>query len=162
MLNDTYIEVMVRGKVSVLRKVVQIALAAMTASALWLTLTGALFAAIFAIMFGAIYYYVARGAYVEYEYIYVDKELQIDRISGKIKRKRMETLDLQQMEVLAPIGSHELDRYKERKQKDYSSLGKEKKNKYVLVHNEQQIIFEPTEEMIKTIRTIAPRRVFTY
>ena len=61
MLNDTYIEVMVRGKVSILRKVVQIALAAMTASALWLTLTGALFAAIFVIIFGAIYYYVARA-----------------------------------------------------------------------------------------------------
>ena len=33
---------------------------------------------------------------------------------------------------------------------------------YMLVVNEKQIIFEPTEEMVKTIKMFAPRKVFTY
>ena len=28
--------------------------------------------------------------------------------------------------------------------------------------NEKQIMFEPTEEMVKTIKMFAPRKVFTY
>ena len=103
--------------------------------------------------------------YVEYEYLYIDKELQIDRILAQNSRKRMETLDLNELEVLAPIRSHELDRYRNRnvKTKDYSS-GTEENNasKYMLVVNDKQIIFEPTEEMVKTIKMFAPRKVFTY
>ena len=49
------------------------------------------------------------------------------------------------------------------KVKDYSS-GEDEKNasKYMLVIKNKYIIFEPTEEMVKTIKMFAPRKVFTY
>ena len=77
----------------------------------------------------------------------------------------METLDLNELEVLAPSRSHELDRYRNSnvKKTDYSS-GEESHDmqKYMLVVNDKQIIFEPSEEMVKTIHMFAPRKVFTY
>ena len=49
------------------------------------------------------------------------------------------------------------------KKADYSS-GEESHNaqKYMLVVNDKQVIFEPSEEMVKTIHMFAPRKVFTY
>ena len=115
--------------------------------------------------YGVASYVISLYSSVEYEYLYIDKELQIDRILAKNSRKRMETLDLKELEVLAPIRSHELDRYRNQSMKkmDYSS-GDDSQNiqKYMLVISGKQIIFEPTLEMVKTIQMFAPRKVFTY
>ena len=77
----------------------------------------------------------------------------------------METLDLNQLEVLAPIRSHELDSYRKRggSTLDYSS-GEEDRDaqKYMLVIGDKKVIFEPTPELVQTIRMFAPRKVFTY
>ena len=116
-----------------------------------------------AIICGIAAYILSLFSYVEYEYLYVDKELQIDRILARSKRKRMETLDLNEFEILAPVKSHALDSYRNRnyKKADYSS-GDETKEKYMLIVKDKQIIFEPTEELVKTVRMFAPRSVYTY
>jgi len=38
--------------------------------------------------------YILKGLYVEYEYILTNKDLDVDKITGKRKRKRLVTLDL--------------------------------------------------------------------
>ena len=62
--------------------------------------------------------------------------LQIDRILAKSKRKRMETLDLNELTILAPLRSHEVDYYRKQnvKRGDYSS-GEEanEQKKYMLM-----------------------------
>ena len=164
-MNEVYYEVMVAKKSSALMKALRISSMGMCAVCVMATLIGMLWALLFAIIFGVAAYLLKVFNYVEYEYLYIDKELQIDRILAQNSRKRMETLDLNELEVLAPIRSHELDSYRNRnvKTKDYSS-GTEENNasKYMLVVNDKQIIFEPTEEMVKTIKMFAPRKVFTY
>ena len=65
---------------------------------------------------------------------------------------------------MAPIKSYHLDNYKNRsdKQVDYS-CGEERKpdRRYVFFYDgTQKVIFEPNEEMVKAIQTVAPRKVF--
>ena len=46
---------------------------------------------------------------LEYEYVFVNGELDIDRIASKAKRKRMKSFDLAKMEIMAPVNSHRMD-----------------------------------------------------
>ena len=164
-MNEVYYEVMVAKKPSAVMKVLQIVATSMTVVCALAMFIGMLWSLVLAVVFGATAYLLKLFNHVEYEYLYIDKELQIDRILAKNSRKRMETLDLKEVEVLAPIRSHELDRYRNSnvKAKDYSSgAGGNDALKYMLVVKDKRIIFEPTEEMVKTIKMFAPRKVFTY
>lgn len=105
---------------------------------------------------------------VEYEYLYVNGELDIDAIYSKQKRKRMGSYDMEELEILAPEKSHALDSYlnnKSLKMKDYTS-GKEQAKNYVLILNsdkeKQCIKVELDENIIGDIRRIAPRKVNLY
>lgn len=164
-MNESYYEIMVPRKKSSMYKIGQIVTAILTIIFALTLFLGIFWGLILAVLCGAACYFLSLYSCVEYEYLYVDKELQIDRILAKSNRKRMETLDLNQLEILAPIRSHELNPYRNRsgKKADYSS-GMESHDdiKYMMVIGEKQIIFEPTEELVKTIRMFAPRKVFTY
>lgn len=164
-MNEAYYEILVKKKSSPWLKVAQIVTAILTVFFVFVMLIGALWGLIFATACGVACYFISMHSVVEYEYLYVDKEIQIDRILARSKRKRMETLDLNQMEILAPAYSHELDSYRHGNyvKADYSSKEEQKeKAVYVLIVNGKQIKFEPTEEMVKTIKMFAPRKVFTY
>ena len=50
-----------------------------------------------------------RNLNVEYEYVFVNGDLDIDKIMNKARRKRMFSVDADQMELLAPVGSVELN-----------------------------------------------------
>ena len=165
MVNESYIEVMVKRKTAPLVKVRQLVAAVITVFCGCLALIGLLPALIGVLAAGAAAYYLSLLNVVEYEYTYVDKELQIDRILGRSKRKRMETLDLMQMELLAPLSSHQLDAYrnKNQKNKDYSSGEiKQPETRYLLCMKDRQLIIEPGERLVKMIQSVAPRKVFTY
>ena len=45
-----------------------------------------------------------RNLNVEYEYVFVNGDLDIDKIMNKARRKRMFSVDADQMELLAPSG----------------------------------------------------------
>ena len=164
-MNEVYYEVMVAKKKVPMMKTAQIIFAVMAGVFVLAMMIGMWWGLVFAIAFGVSSYFLKMFGDIEFEYLYIDKELQIDRILAKNKRKRMETIDLNKMELLAPLRSHELDRFRNREMKklDYSSGDEERDlQKYVLVAGGKQIIFEPTEEMVKTIRAFAPRKVFMY
>lgn len=116
------------------------------------------------LVFGVAAYFIYMNADLEYEYLYVDKELTIDKVMAKSKRKRVASFELDKMEIVAPIKSWHLDNYKNRNDKlvDYSS-GEEKQpdRRYVFYYEgKQKVIFEPNEEMIKAMQMVAPRKVF--
>lgn len=164
-MNEVYYEIMVAKKKPPMIKVAQIVTAIMCAFFVFTMFIGLIWGSILAVAFGVANYFLTLYSNVEYEYLYVDKELQIDCILGKTKRKRRETLDLNELVILAPVRSHELDSYRSGnyKKADYSSGEKEnEQKKYMLIVNDKQIVFEPTEELVKTIRMFAPRKVFTY
>ena len=103
---------------------------------------------------------------VEWEYIFVDGQVDFDTISGGEKRKTRLRIDFEEVEVVAPLKSHALDAYRHYKVRDYSSLRKDA-NIYVIVakvgeEGLNQIYFEPTEKMISLMKTKSPRKVMLY
>lgn len=117
------------------------------------------------IAFGVAAYFVNLNTNLEYEYLYVDKELTVDKVMAKSRRKRVAVFDVGKMEILAPVKSWHLDNYKNRQDKrvDYSS-GEEKQpdKRYVFFYDGQkQVIIEPNLELVKAIAMAAPRKVFT-
>lgn len=100
---------------------------------------------------------------VEWEYIFVDGQIDFDTISGGEKRKTRLRIDLEEVEVVAPLSSHAIDAYRHNKIRDYSSLRKDAKI-YVAVakvgeEDLNQIYFEPSEKMIELMKIKAPRKV---
>ena len=53
------------------------------------------------------YFYLPRLS-VEFEYLYVNGELDIDRIFSQSRRKRAASYELSNMEIMAPFSSHRL------------------------------------------------------
>ena len=164
-MNEVYYEILVARKKDPKLQMGQIVTVLLTSVCAVAVLFGFIYGILLAPIFGLMCYFLTIRNRVEYEYLYVDRELQIDRITNQSKRRKMETLDLKQFEILAPIRSHELDSYRKRAGAvlDYSS-GEEANNpqKYMLVIGDKKVIFEPTPELVQTIRMFAPRKVFTY
>lgn len=101
---------------------------------------------------------------VDYEYIFVDGQFDFDRISGKSKRKTMLRIDMEQVEVIAPKGSHALDGYTyvQYEKMDFSSGDKNAKP-YIIIANKDNkklyISFEPSEKMLTMIKQKSPRKL---
>lgn len=104
---------------------------------------------------------------VEYEYIFVDGQIDFDKILGGNKRKRDLRIDFEQVEIVAPEGSNSLDSYKGNslKKKDFTSRNPDI-NPYVIIYRKGQegyrILFEPSEKMIKAMKMKSPRKVIEY
>lgn len=162
-MNETYVECLVKKKTPVYMKFLKI-LTMMLAGCFILIGIVYLVGLLLGLIFGVAAYFIYLNADLEYEYLYVDKELTIDKVMAKSRRKRVATFDLNKIEIAAPIKSWHLDNYKNRTDKavDYSS-GEEKQpdGRFVFFYDGQKkIIFEPNEEMVKAMQFAAPRKVF--
>lgn len=165
MYNDTYVELLIQKKtplwLAALRIVTMIAAVILALFGL----LGFLPFLIGAVVCGVAAYFVYLQSNMEYEYLYVDRQLSIDKVMAKSRRKKAVEYDLERMEVLAPIQSYHLDEYKNKNYKtvDYSSgVAAQPDKRYVMYFNgEQKVILEPDAKMVKAIQNIAPRKVFT-
>jgi hypothetical protein len=104
---------------------------------------------------------------IEYEYIFVDGQIDFDRITGKSKRKTMLRIDMEQVEIVAPEGSHELDGYTyvQAEKRDYASGDKEIKPYIIIVNVKQKklrIAFEPSEKMLTMMKQKSPRKIVQF
>jgi hypothetical protein len=106
---------------------------------------------------------------VDYEYVYVDKEIRVAKIQQKERRKDLAVYDLTRMEVMAPSGSYHLDEYRNKNLTvfDYSS-GEEDNKPFryeVVMEGGSKLILdfvgEYGEQIITILRTYFPRKVFT-
>jgi hypothetical protein len=163
-MNETYVECMVKRKPNLGIKLLYAALVALTALlVLWGLVAGFLFLVIGGV-FAALTYYVYLNSEIEYEYIYVDRQLSVDKVLNRSRRKKVAAYDLERMEILAPIASYQLDSYKNRTAQvvDYSSGEKKEPDpRFSLYYDgKTQIVFEPSPEMVKAIAMVAPRKVF--
>lgn len=164
-MNETYIEQLVKRKPPIGPNIAQAVFAALTVTCLIVGMGLSPFIFLFAIVFGIATYFVHMFADIEYEYLFVERELSIDVIRAKSSRKRIASFEANRMEVFAPQGSHHLDEYKNRnlKVKDYSSHLKDS-NPYVMIYNGekemQMVILEGTEGLVKCFYNAAPRKVF--
>ena len=162
---ETYVECMVKKKANGLMSALKVLLIGIAVITGLLGFMGLIVFLIIAVVAGVGAYFVSLNANLEYEYLYVDKQLTVDKIMARTRRKKVETFDLERMEILAPIKSWHLDDYKNRQLKvvDYSSGVEQQPDiRYSMIYNgEKRVIFEPNAEIVAAIKSIAPRKVFT-
>ena len=111
-------------------------------------------------------YFMFPSFHLEFEYLYVNGELDVDKIMSQKSRKRAASYNIaEKMELIAPWDSHEMDYYKKGNQGkvvDFSS-GREDAKVYAMVYGGDKgteiVLLEPGEAMLKDIQRIAPRKV---
>lgn len=107
--------------------------------------------------------FLFRSMDVEYEYLFVNGSLDIDKIMAKSRRKKLFSMEIGELEVMAHSGSPELRPYQGLKGTDYSSgLGNSNTYELIVVSNgeKKKIIFEPNAGICEGMKMMAPRKVF--
>ncbi len=114
------------------------------------------------------FYFVNPLFNIDWEYIFCDGQIDFDRISGGEKRKTMLKIDIDNIDVMAPANSHELDSYNNQQNltvKDFTSKTGEGKVYCIFVNKDGQrmkIMFEPSETMVDYCKQKGMRKVFTF
>ncbi len=164
MNSETYVECLVARKPSTLMKFLKILLIMLAVAFIFLGLLGYFVAMLLGIVFGVGAYFVSQLVLIEYEYLYLDREITIDKIMGQSRRKRVATYEIDRMEVMAPMNSYHLDNYRKRevKPKDCSSgvVGQPDTRYALYYEGNEMLIFEPNEDMVRAIMNVAPRKAF--
>lgn len=164
-MSDAYVECLVKAKTTMLGKFLKYLLIILTVFFASLTvLTMNIIILLLAVAAGVGAYFVNMFTDLEYEYLYLDKELTIDKVMAKTKRKRVAVYQLDRVEILAPIKSYHLDNYRNRaaKEKDYSIGYEEQPDlRYVMYYEGgEKLILSPSPDMIKVMKNVAPRKIF--
>ncbi len=164
-MSDAYVECLVKAKPSMLGKFFKYLLIVLTVIlVILMALTMNVVILLLAVAAGVGAYFVNMFTDLEYEYLYLDKELTIDKVMAKTKRKRVAVYQLDRMEILAPVRSYHLDNFKNRtvKEKDYSIGYEEKPDLRYAMYYEggEKLVLSPSPEMIKVMKNAAPRKVF--
>ncbi len=163
-MSELYSEWIVKRKKPSWAFAAKVLLILLTAVLAVLALAGLIVLFIPAIALGYLTYRLSLNWDLEYEYTFVKGELDIDKIMAKSRRKRCAVFSMEQTEIIAPEGAHQLDSYKNTpcKTMDFSSRIAENK-KYIMYtsyHNEMvKVILEPNERMLDDMWNTAPRKV---
>lgn len=121
---------------------------------------------IFAFIFGVTSYWVIANQKIDYDYLYVNGELDITKVFAQSRRKKVRSIDVRQLELLAPVKSHRMDHYNSNTKMpvyDYSSGDPSHKVYMMIISIESRmskVLLELDEEMLDAIGKYVPRRVF--
>lgn len=101
---------------------------------------------------------------IEYEYLYCDKTVTVDKIMGQTFRKTVGEYKMDKVLAVAAEGSHRLDEYKNRIEKtiDLSSQieSEEHKPYALIVEGKTKVVLDLPEKFVKMMWNDSPRKVF--
>lgn len=165
-MNELYAEAGVKRKDTAGTMAIRVLLVIVAVVAFLFTFTNTILLFISAILIVGIFYFFPRLS-VEYEYVFCDGQLDFDKIMGNSKRKTALKIDFEQVEIMAPAGSHALDAYNNVQctVKDFSSKRNNVKPHVIILREGSmttKILFEPNEKMIECIKMKNPRKVAQY
>ncbi len=164
--DNSYVECLVSSKASPLMVVLKgITLALTIVFVILGLLSGSIVSIILAIAAGAAYYFASLNASIEFEYQYCDREITVDKVLNKSRRKNIGKYDVGRIEAMGPSKSYHLDEYKNKTYKVLDFSAREKNPQpdptYTIYYDgKEKIILEPTKEFVEAIRNVAPRKVF--
>jgi hypothetical protein len=127
------------------------------------TLTSMLYpAAIAAAALAVLFFFLKQKTYIEYEYIFTNGDVDIDRIIAAKRRKKVTRFDIRDVQIMAPLGSPFLDGSpKGKKVIAYTRNTKEKI--YLAVVNKNnavtEIYFTPDEQFVGLCFRANPKNV---
>lgn len=109
-----------------------------------------------------IYFLSTRFLEVDYEYIQVNDEMDIDLVMGNVTRKNMLSFSLSDVIVAAPWDSESLERFAALKPMDFSA--RDPKNPpYIMICNvngqTKKLYLQLNEKMLKTLKMQIPAKV---
>ncbi|MBQ3038319.1 MAG: hypothetical protein IJD30_03980 [Clostridia bacterium] len=106
-------------------------------------------------------YFLIKSRQIEYEYILTNSELDVDKIMGRRRRKRVISVDFKHIELCARVDderySHQLS---SKPDKVYDFTGISDNDKYFVdfhsKDNRTRMFFQPTDKMKENIRIMNP------
>lgn len=162
-MNEFYVEQLVPRKTVVIKD------AMIKYSCIILTIVAIVFSFLFPIFWlvmialAAIDVYLIKNSSVEYEYLYLNGELEIDKIIAKQKRKNVYSVNIEEILILAHLDSAEVIPFQQLKTRDFSSGDKGTSvYKMIILKNGQReaILIEPNENLLCGIKVLAAQKVF--
>ncbi len=167
-MNDSYVELMVKRKNSLaamLGRNILIGVGMLSIFLLLLSGMNILFLLLTVLLFGGAYLCHSQ-IYTEYEYLFLEKTLSIDKISNRSRRKKVAEFAFDNAEIVAPLTSHRLDQYKDRKEiktLDYTSHIDDADVFCMIMRNGNsvsRVLIEVNDELLRQMRMAGPRKVF--
>lgn len=166
--DNSYVECLVGSKASpitIILKYVTLFLAVLFFLSFATNILG-IFGLIFCIAAGVGYYFLSLNASIEFEYQYCDREITVDKVLNKSRRKNVGKYSVERIDAMAPSRSYHLDEYKNKTFKvlDYSAREKNPQPDptYTIIYDgKEKIILEPSAEFVAAVKSVAPRKVFT-
>ena len=164
-MSDTYREILVKREPQLSDKLLKAGLIVLTVLAAAAVVLITPWAAVVLLGLCLFNYFKFPSFRLEFEYLYVNGELDVDKIMSRSTRKRAGSYDMEKMELIARWDSHEMDYYRngqKEKVTDFSS-GRKDADIYAMVYGSEKgteiILFEPDEAILQDIQRIAPRKV---
>lgn len=118
------------------------------------------------ILFGGVFftYYMWPKFRKEYEYIFVDGQIDIDVMYSGSTRKHLRRFDMDKIEIVAPVGSPSLDGYKHLnlKPSDYTSQAEGARVYVIYLKGQKEtemILFEPDDNFLTYMKKKSSRKV---
>ena len=106
--------------------------------------------------------FLFRRMNLEFEYVYFNGDLDIDKIMNMQSRKRVLSVNIKDVEIVAPMGDSQLHAFERMKALDYSTNNPQDKT-YVMVASFKgetvKVLFNPNEKILKGMQYLAPRKV---
>lgn len=153
-MNDAYYEQLVTRKSKPMDYVIRFLVVFVIIAVAFFGMPFIGFLSIFvAVLLGVLaFYFIIPRLNVEYEYVILNHDMDVDAIYSQSKRKRLMSFSLKEAEIVAPMNSSRLQSYHPVKTYDFSA-GKPNTDTYALmIHPGQQmtrILFDPDETMLK-------------
>lgn len=162
--NDSYIEESVHRKITALSRVFYLFLIFLSFLAMVLAFAGYLIMWPLTLMLGLGAFIVSKLLVVDYDYTATNGHIDIDRIRNKERNKRMASVPLEHILLLAPADHPEAKAYSAVKGKDYTARD-DSMTVYVLVYSvsegKRALYFNPSENFVNSVKRYKPRNVFT-
>ena len=165
-MSDLYSELLVKRERTIKDSITKYGLIGLTAIAVIAGLIISPLIWIAAVALGIACYFVIPKTDVEYEYLFINGDFDIDMIMSKTKRKKVKSFKLSESDLAAPLDSHRMDYYngnQNMKVLDFSSGNPEHKRFGVITRldgNLCKIILEPDEALAQAMKNSAPSKVF--
>ena len=165
-MGDLYSELLVKKDKTAKDSLLKYGLIVLTVLAVFAGLIITPLALIIAVALGIACYFVIPKTDVEYEYLFINGDFDIDMIMSKTKRKKVKSFKLSESDLAAPVDSHRMDYYngnQNMKVLDFSSGNPEHKRFGVITRldgNLCKIILEPDEALAQAMKNSAPSKVF--
>ena len=165
-MSNLYSELLVKRERTIKDSITKYGLIVLTAIAVIAGLIITPLIWIAAVVLGIACYFVIPKTDVEYEYLFINGDFDIDMIMSKTKRKKVKSFKLSESDLAAPLDSHRMDYYngnQNMKVLDFSSGNPEHKRFGVITRldgNLCKIILEPDEALAQAMKNSAPSKVF--